>query len=126
MPKQQSDKIMLEAMLFMGYVGVLAEEKERGQLFEINLILHCRQLKAVDTDLLVQTVDYAAVYQLVADIMKTARFDLIERLAGYLAEQVLHRYRLVHGLEVTVRKPQAPIDGQFKAMGVSIYRERNL
>ncbi|MDD2579012.1 MAG: dihydroneopterin aldolase, partial [Eubacteriales bacterium] len=80
---------------------------------------------ATETDLLSQTVNYAEVYTLIADVMKHASFDLIERLAGYLADEILRHHRLVQAIEIIVRKPEAPIEGEFSAMAVQIYRERD-
>lgn len=120
----QMDRILMQNLKFKGHVGVLAIEKELGQIFELDLILYCQQIEACDTDQLTQTVDYSEVYQDVSQIMQRARFDLIERLAGQIADHVLGAYQLVYGIEITIRKPQAPIDGEFTAMAVQIYRER--
>lgn len=115
---------MMQNMIFHSHVGVLPQEKETGQRFELDLVLFCDQIRATETDLLTQTVNYAEVYAVVAGIMEAARFDLIERLAGCLADEILRRFRLVQAIEVTVRKPDAPISGEFSAMAVQIFREK--
>jgi dihydroneopterin aldolase len=50
---------------------------------------------------------------------------LIEKLAGLIAADLLATYELACAVEVTVRKPQAPINGQIRAVGVTIRRERS-
>jgi len=122
--KKKYDRILLEGMLFHGYVGVNDFEKKDGQPFQIDLQLFCDQLLAGDTDQLEQTIDYGRVFDLVAATVGQARFDLIERLAGQIAEDVLSAFKLVKAADVTVRKPKAPVSGNFTAMGVRIFRER--
>ena len=120
----QQDQIILSHMIFHSHVGVLDFEKANGQDFDLDVTLYCRRIKATETDDLSETVDYGQVYQLVRTITEKARFDLIERLAGAVADAVLQSFMLVDAIEVLVRKPSAPIDGQFAYMGVRIYRER--
>jgi len=119
------DRILMQNMKFHSHVGVLPSEKACGQTFELDLVLYCGHLRATETDLLSQTVNYAEVYTLIADVMKHASFDLIERLAGYLADEILRHHRLVQAIEIIVRKPEAPIEGEVSAMAVQIYRERD-
>lgn len=122
--KNLPDRIMLNNMVFHGHVGVLPAEKAKGQPFEIDMVIYCRHIPACESDLLSQTVDYGEVYSQVEKIMQEAKYDLIEKLAGTIAEQILRTFRLADAIEIRIRKPQAPIEGQFASMGVSIYRER--
>ena len=123
--KRTMDQILMHNMKFFGFIGVLQEEKEKGQTFEIDLTLSVSHIRACDTDLISQTIDYGEVYQRLEKIMRQARFDLIERLAGYIADEMFSHYRLLEKITVTVRKPQAPIKGEFDYMGISICRERS-
>lgn len=118
------DKIIMEGMVFHGHVGVLDFEKANGQSFVLDITFYCRQIDACSTDRLDQTVDYSQAYELARSIVEQADCDLIERLAGILAEAMLKNFPLALAVEITVRKPQAPIQGEFKAMGVQIIRER--
>jgi len=119
------DRILMQGMVFQGNVGVLAEEKKAGQPFTVDVIFFCRKLAACDNDRLDQTIDYGVAFHVVRQIVENARCDLIERLAGMIAELLLNRFLLADAVEITVRKPQAPIDGQFEAMGIRIFRERS-
>ena len=119
-----SDRILLEGMVFHGHVGVNEFEKKNGQPFRIDIELFFSALQACETDRLDQTIDYSQVYKLIGLIVHNAHCDLIERLAGLIAESLFASYPLVMAADVTVRKPEAPIDGEFSAMGVRIYRER--
>ena len=50
-------------------------------------------------------------------------YDLIESVAGKIAEEVLRDERLT-AVEVTVHKPSAPIPLNFDDVAVTVRRER--
>lgn len=119
------DQIRLEGMEFHGHVGVHSFEKMDGQPFILDVVLFCRHLQACESDHLEDTVDYGDVFTHVARIVETADYDLIEKLAGEVAAVLLEKFDLADAVEVTVRKPKAPIQGRFSAVGVNIRRERS-
>jgi dihydroneopterin aldolase len=121
---EQYDQIILSHMVFYSHVGVLDFEKENGQSFDLDVTLYCQRIRATDTDELTETVDYGKVYQVVREVTEPAQFDLIERLAGAIADAVLGSFCQVEAVDVLVRKPSAPIEGSFAYMGVKIRRER--
>lgn len=125
MIEERCDQILMSGMVFKGHVGVLAAEKLNGQPFQVDIILLCPRLAACETDQLNETIDYSAAFMLIKEIVEGSDYDLIERLAGEIASALLDRFSLALAVDVTVRKPQAPIDGQFDAMGIRIYRERS-
>ncbi len=118
------DRILLEGMRFFGRTGVLDAEKREGQDFVVDLVLEFLRIPACDDDRLDRTVDYGLVFETVRRVVETSGFDLVERLAGEVAARVLAEYPSVLAVDVTVRKPHAPIRGRFASMGVSIRRER--
>lgn len=124
MMEQSYDQIIMEGMVFHSHVGVLASEKENGQDFVVDVVLFCLPLEACQTDNLGQTISYGDAFRLIRPIVEEAKYDLIERLAGEIAKQLLNTFRLAEQVEVTVRKPQAPVQGRFDAMGVRITRGR--
>ena len=50
--------------------------------------------------------------------------DLIETLAVNIAEGILAMFEHVQAVEITVSKPQAPIELPFGNVAVSAFRER--
>lgn len=124
MMKKAYDRILMEGMVFHSHVGVLASEKENGQDFIVDVVFSCLPLEACQTDHLDQTIHYGEAFRLIRQIVEAAEFDLIERLAGEIASHLLETYQLAEQVEVTVRKPQAPVQGRFDAMGVQITRGR--
>jgi dihydroneopterin aldolase len=123
--KDKRDRIIMQGMVFYGYVGMLDFEKKNGQPFEVDAVLLCHELPACKSDRLDQTIDYSEAYAIIRQIVETANCSLIENLAEKIAVSLLDRLSLAEAVDISVRKPQAPIDGQFTAMGIRIFRERS-
>ena len=120
------DRLTLRNMRFEARHGVLAHEKMESQPFEVDLVLHADLAMASRTDELADTVDYAALFDLVGAIVTGPSFDLIEALAEAVARAVLAATdpRLVGAVEVLVRKPRAPIDGELDTVEAALLRRR--
>ena len=121
-----SDRLSLIGMRFEGRHGVLPVEKLNAQRFEIDLILHADLDPAARSDDLARTVNYAELFVLVEGIVTGPSYALIEALAGAIADAVLAATdtTIVSGVEVRVRKPDAPIDGAFDTVEAALIRRR--
>lgn len=121
------DRLSLIGMRFSARHGVLAHEKEEPQPFEVDVVLHADLVEASQRDDLAATVDYAAVHDLVRAIVEGPPRGLIEALAGAIAAAVLDATdpRIVGAVEVRVRKPDAPIDGELETVEAALTRERS-
>ncbi len=120
------DRLSLLGMRFHGRHGVLPEEKLHEQPFEVDVVLHSDLREAADSDDLAATVDYSGVFDLVRGIVEGPSVDLIEALAGRIAAAVLEATdpARVEAIEVRVRKPAAPLDGEFDTVEAALLRRR--
>lgn len=116
------DIVRLKGLQFYGYTGVMEEEKKIGQRFVVDVTMELQNNKASKTDELSETVNYAEVYELIKAIVSCKSFDLIERLAGYIADQIINQFKIICSVEVTVGKPQAPVSGIFNVFEASVKR----
>lgn len=125
-PDRFADRLSLVGMRFSGRHGVHAEEKLAAQRFEVDLVLHADLEPAARQDDLEATVDYGSLFDLVRAIVEGRSFDLIEALAGSIASATLAATdaALVDAVEVRVRKPNAPLDGEFDTVEVALVRRR--
>ena len=119
------DRLSLLGMRWQATHGVLAHEKVEPQPFEVDVVLQADLAPAAGATT-GQTVDYAALHLLVGDIVTGRSFDLIEALAGAIARAVLAATdpAVVDGVEVRVRKPEAPIDGALDTVEAALVRRR--
>jgi len=120
------DRLTLRGMRFVARHGVHPEEKVEPQRFEVDVVLHADLTGPAETDALDDTIDYSSLHELVAAIVNGPSFDLIEALAGAIARAVLAATdpTLVDAVEVRVRKPDAPIDGDLDTVEAALFRRR--
>lgn len=118
------DKILMKGMRFFGHHGVLPQERELGQFFEVDVDISLDLEAAGKKDDLNLTVSYADVFGLVEEVVTGEPCSLIEALAHRVADGVLENYSLVQAVRVTVKKPSAPIRGAFEYMAAEITRNR--
>lgn len=120
------DRLSLLGMRFSARHGVLAHEKVEPQPFEVDVVLHADLSRSAESDALADTVDYSALHELVGAIVTGPSFDLIEALAGAIARAVLAATdpAVVDAVEVRVRKPEAPLDGELDTVEAALFRRR--
>ncbi|EJN85756.1 dihydroneopterin aldolase [Actinomyces naeslundii] len=119
-----TDRISLVGLSARGHHGVLPFEREEGQLFTVDVVLDLGQrgtAVAAVTDSVTDAVDYSRVANGIVSIIEGEPVNLIESLADRIAERVLSFPRVV-AAEVTVHKPEAPLDVAFEDVSVTIHR----
>ncbi|MEN6327360.1 MAG: dihydroneopterin aldolase [Syntrophomonas sp.] len=119
------DKIMARGLKFKGCHGVLEIEQHTPQEFVIDLELDLDLAPAGLKDELELTVDYDQVFHTVRKIVENKSYKLIETLAENIARAILENFA-VSAVEVTVYKPNAPVDGIFDYFAVKITRRQNV
>lgn len=112
----------MKGMEFFGYHGVYLDEQTKGQSFVIDLELFADLKKAGMTDELEDTIDYSQVYNLVKNITENDKFQLLEKLADVISQEIMSEFDLIKGIKIKIKKPKAPINGEFEWMGVEIER----
>ncbi|MEA3402682.1 MAG: dihydroneopterin aldolase [Armatimonadota bacterium] len=117
------DIIRIHNMRFYGYHGVDASERDLGGRFHVDVELGLDLHSAGVSDSVADTVDYKAVYDLVARVQEESRFRLLEAFAHHIAEAVLAEFP-VEEVTVRVRKMSAPLGGLIDHAEVEISRRR--
>jgi 7,8-dihydroneopterin aldolase/epimerase/oxygenase len=118
------DLIALRGLAARGRHGWHDEERQHGQLFQVDVILEVDTAKAATTDDLADTVDYGALARQVVALVEGEPVRLIETLAERVANLCLTS-PLVQQAEVTVHKPEAPLPMPFNDVAVTIRRSRS-
>ncbi|UOZ08386.1 dihydroneopterin aldolase [Amycolatopsis sp. WQ 127309] len=118
-----SDRITLTGLRVFGHHGVFEHEKRDGQEFVIDITVWLDLGPAAASDDLTKTLHYGELAELAAGIVAGEPYDLIEKVAGTIADAVMRDERL-GAVEVTVHKPSAPIPLTFDDVAVTVRRDR--
>ena len=117
------DRLAVLGIEAIGHHGVFDFEKRDGQVFKVDLALGLDTRPAARSDDLHDTVDYGSLVAAVKTAIEHDQVDLIETLAERIAEVCLTDTR-VEWAEVTVHKPDAPIEATFSDVALTIHRSR--
>jgi 7,8-dihydroneopterin aldolase/epimerase/oxygenase len=117
-------RIQLKNMAFYGYHGHHPEEGTRGQRFLVDLYLTYDMQDAARSDKLVDSVDYSAVYEICKRLLEKERVKLLETLGDRLLNAILAECPRVMRVELTIKKPSAPIPGVLDYVAVEASRDR--
>ncbi len=117
------DVIRLNRMVFYGYHGVSAPEKETGRRFEVDCELEADLAPPGKSDQLTDTVDYVAVYENIREIVEGKAFSLIEKLGLAIADRLLEKFP-VFRVTVRVRKMTPPIPGNIDNIEIEVSRQQ--
>ncbi|ORW09059.1 dihydroneopterin aldolase [Mycobacterium kyorinense] len=118
-----ADRIELRGLTVRGRHGVFDHERAEGQVFVVDITVWIDLVDAAASDDLSDTYDYGVLAQRAAEIVAGPPRNLIETVAGEIAEDVMADKR-VHAVEVTVHKPDAPIPQTFADVAVVARRSR--
>src|SRR5690606_8758530 len=119
----REERSTLTGLRVIGRHGAYEHEKRDGQEFVVDLTVWLDLSAAASSDDLDDTVNYGELAQVAADIVAGPPFDLIESVAGRIADEIMRDERL-SAVEVTVHKPSAPIPLTFADVAVTVRRQR--
>jgi dihydroneopterin aldolase len=101
------DRLLLEDVRFYGHHGVTKAEQTLGVWFSVDVELALDLAPAALSDDLGTTIDYGGVAQRIVELGGHGRVNLLERLAGLIAEMRAREYP-TRQVRVRVRKLSAP------------------
>src|SRR5690606_5901816 len=119
------DLVRLTGVRARGFHGVFDHERRDGQDFVVDVEMSLDLTRAAETDDLAHTVHYGEVAADVVAVIEGEPRDLIETVAGQIADRVLARPR-VESVQVTVHKPQAPVGVPFGDVEVVVRRHKDV
>jgi 7,8-dihydroneopterin aldolase/epimerase/oxygenase len=117
------DVIQLTGIRCYGYTGYLPEEQTLGQWFEVDLRIGLDLTAAGQSDRIEDTLDYRSAIATVKELISTARFALVEKLAEQIVTTVL-AYDMVERVELKLHKLAAPIPDFGGKITIELTRKR--
>ncbi len=117
------DWIRVRKIRAYGYHGIFPEERILGQIFEADVELRVDLARPAQSDDPADTIDYVDVYRVVERLLTGPPQNLLESLAGQIAEVLLQTYPALYVI-IRIRKPGNTVSGQVGTMEVELHRER--
>lgn len=102
--------------------NVFDGENTLGQKFAIDMKLFLDTRKAGISDDIDKSIEYAGVCHFISAFIKGHTYKLIETTAERLAEDILIEYPILNKIELTVKKPWAPVGLPIEEVAVTIER----
>lgn len=118
------DKIIIKGLKVFAYHGVNPEEKAYGQNFILDITAYKNLKKAGETDNIDDTVSYAKILKTAVKVLNEDKYDLLEKVAQRVAQQIFLEFDSIKAIDVCLKKPEAPIKADFEYVGVEISRTR--
>ena len=110
-------------MRFYGQHGLTKAEQAVGAWFSVDAEMALDLAPAAVSDELTATVDYGRVVHRIVEVGTRNRVNLLERLAGLIAETILREFP-VSQVRVKVRKLTPSLEGLVGTPGVELTRRR--
>ena len=117
--KITQSSIQLHDMRFYAYHGVMEQERRVGGEYLVSLQVETDLSRAVLSDSVADTINYAQLYEVVRHEMAEPS-QLLEHVAGRIGQRVLDRFPQVTALTVSVTKCNPPMGADSKGASVEL------
>ena len=116
------DKLIIRNLKAPTVIGLLDWERKVSQELRIDIDIFLDVSSAGQHDDFAQTVNYAAVADMLLAVCAQSKFELIEALAEHLSAVIFKSFELIESLKLTIKKPGAVPQADY--VGVEIERSR--
>ena len=115
-----SSYISLRNVRFYAFHGVMPQERRVGADFLVNLRVGYPLEKAMQSDEVGDTLNYAALYEVVKTEMMQPS-NLLEHVAGRIVSAIEKQFPLVTSIDLELTKQNPPIGADCDGAGVEIH-----
>jgi dihydroneopterin aldolase len=122
--KAADTSIFINGLRLYAYHGVLPQERRVGGWFVVSLRVHYNITRAMETDEVADTLNYADLYGVVKAEMAVPS-QLLEHVAGRIAKAVFGRFPRVLALDLSVTKENPPMGANCSGAGVELHLINN-
>lgn len=118
-----SSHISLKNVRFHARHGVMSQERTVGADFIVNLTVSTDLSKAAETDNVNDTVNYAALYDMLHEEMNIPS-QLLEHVAGRVAQRIMESFPSITTVDIEIIKNNPPIHADCDGAAVRMVFER--
>lgn len=116
----KSSYILLENVKFYAFHGVLPQERKVGNDYQVSLRIGYDISRAMVSDDVNDTLNYAEVYQLLSQEMSVPS-ALLERVAGRIGDRLFRKFPAIQSIDLTIIKVNPPMEADSEGGGVEVH-----
>lgn len=115
--------ILLENIRFFAYHGVAPQETTVGNEFVVSLRLKTDIARAMESDDVADTINYAEIHQAVKEEMDIPS-KLLEHVAGRIVRRLFNDFPTIESIDLKLSKRNPPMGADIETAGVEVHIER--
>lgn len=123
--KLKSSSIFIDGLHLYAFHGVMELERNVGGEFTVSLRVHYNIEKAMETDSVDDTLNYAELCEVVRQQMAQPS-ALLEHVAGRIAKAVFQRFPQASALQLRLVKQNPPMGADCEGAGVELEVENDV
>ena len=116
--------IILRNVRFHAFHGVLPQERQVGGDFQVNLRVGYPFGKAMESDEVEDTLNYATLFDLVKREMNISS-QLLEHVAGRIVKAIVATFPAVTSIDLELIKQNPPMGADSDGAGVEVHFKNN-
>jgi dihydroneopterin aldolase len=109
--------IELKGMNFHARHGVMEQERIVGNTFTVDLKLEADFSRAIQSDRLEDTLNYALIYDAVKEEMQIPS-QLLEHVAGRIIRRIKRQFPAIDSVEIRLAKHNPPVCGEVREAAI--------
>lgn len=113
------DYIELKEIAFHAYHGVLEQERMVGNTYTVQIKLFLDLTKAMESDKIEDTVNYAKVYEVIKKEMEIPS-SLLEHIAGRIIGSLKKEFPQIKVIDIRLAKKNPPMGAAIQEAAVRI------
>lgn len=117
------DAIIVEGLKVETVIGCFAWERQILQPLMLDLIISTSLEQASRSDALADTLNYAEICDIAAQVIQDAAPELIEHAAHLVLKALFTHFDAIESIQITIRKPA--ILPQANSVGIRLERQRH-
>lgn len=120
-----TNTLIIKNLKIFAYHGVNEEEKINGQNFLIDAEISTDKLGGYEDDKIENVLNYSKLIKEICAFFKKQSYNLIEKTAEATAKHLIKTFPQINEIDLTVKKPEAPISADFDYVAIKVSRKRS-
>lgn len=112
--------VCLDDLHFFAYHGVAPQETMVGNEYALSLRLKTDITRAMATDDVADTLNYAEIYQAIKEEMEIPS-KLLEHVGGRIVRRLFHDFPVLEHIDLKLSKRNPPMGADIASAGVEIH-----